>query len=139
MKNGVIAGEGTKIDDLALVQRSVLGYNVIVGKNCKIDESVLFSGCKIEDNVEISHSIIGPNCTVKTKSKVTAGSIVGEGSIIDKGLFVENSLVQSEKPDDCKYLFFIEISVKNINVLKYHLNQIFSYSVNIHIIHQLRS
>lgn len=102
MKNDVIVGEDTTIDDSALVKQSVLGYCVTVGKKSKLESCVVFSGCKIEDNVLVSHSIIGPNCIIKSQSKITAGSVLGEGTVIDKGLFVENSLVQAEKPLDCK-------------------------------------
>lgn len=99
----MVVGEGTQFDDSLLIKNSVLGYNVTIGKNSKISESFIFSGCKIEDNVVISDSIIGPNCTVKSKSKVTEGSIIGEGSVINKGLNIENSLVQAEKPSECEY------------------------------------
>ncbi|KAJ8919240.1 hypothetical protein NQ315_003823 [Exocentrus adspersus] len=100
LKNNVVVGEGTSIDDTAHLCNSVLGENTFIGKNVRIEDSFIFSNCKIEDNVIITHSVIGSNCVVKSKSKVTAGTILGSGCVIERGLFVENSLVQMEEPED---------------------------------------
>ncbi|CAH1159671.1 unnamed protein product [Phaedon cochleariae] len=100
MKNSVIIGENTKIPESAHIERSVLGENVTVGQNTRVEHSFIFSDCKIADDVIISHSIIGPHCVLNEKSRITAGSILGQDTVIEKNLFVENTLVQSTKPDD---------------------------------------
>ncbi|KAJ8975018.1 hypothetical protein NQ317_012456 [Molorchus minor] len=69
VKRDSIIGDGTKISDSTFLQRSVLGDNVTVGKNVRIEDSFIYSNTKIEDNVVISHSIIGPKCVIKSKSK----------------------------------------------------------------------
>lgn len=103
LKNDIIIGEGTQIDNSAELEKTILGENVIVGKNAKLQESVIFSNTVIKPGAIITHSIIGPNCILKNKSKVTAGSIVGSGTVIEKDIFIENSLIQAHKPDNCKY------------------------------------
>lgn len=97
-----MVGVGTTFDNSACLHNSVLGENISVGKNVRIEDAFVLSNCKIEDNVIITHSVIGPNCVIKSKSKVTAGTILGKGCVIEEATFVENSLVQAEKPEECE-------------------------------------
>ncbi|XP_023012406.2 eukaryotic translation initiation factor 2B subunit epsilon isoform X1 [Leptinotarsa decemlineata] len=99
LKNDVIIGQDTTIHESANLQRTVLGDNIKVGPNVTIKDSFILSNTKLEGNVTISHSLIGPWCTIKSKSKVT-GSILGEGSVVEKDIFVENTLVQATQPEN---------------------------------------
>lgn len=81
------------------IKRSVIGNDVKIGKNVKICNSFIFSGCTIGDNCSISHAVIGPNCFIKSKTLVTAGSVLGKGVCLESDLLIEDSLVQATQPD----------------------------------------
>jgi len=61
-KKSVIAEEGVKIFEGAVVKNSYLGKNVIVGNNALVRDSIIEDGCVIGYNTEIARSYIGPNC-----------------------------------------------------------------------------
>lgn len=94
-----------KLEDSKQVFKSVISQNVRIGKNCQITNSFIFPNTKICNNVVISHSIIGPNCHLKSKSKITFGSILGKGVIVESESFIENSLVQATEPGLCKLVY----------------------------------
>nr|CAI5869040.1 unnamed protein product [Callosobruchus analis] len=100
LKNDVFIGEGTKISETAELNNAVLGDDVLIGKSVHIKDSFVFSNTNIEDNVVINHSIIGEHCTIKTGSKIMAGSILGNGCVLEKYTFVENSLLIAKIPEN---------------------------------------
>ncbi|XP_060532026.1 translation initiation factor eIF-2B subunit epsilon [Cylas formicarius] len=102
LANDVIIGENTNIATLEGLCRTVLGSNVVTGASVKIEDSFVFENTKIEDGVVITHSIVGPDCLIKQNSRITAGSILGKGVVIEENTFIENSLVQANKPEDCE-------------------------------------
>lgn len=73
-----------------------------IGQNVQIENSFIFAGAKIDDNVVITLSVIGANCHIKANSKILAGSIIGQGVIIECNSFIENGLVQSNRPSNCR-------------------------------------
>ncbi|XP_068906213.1 translation initiation factor eIF2B subunit epsilon isoform X2 [Tenebrio molitor] len=101
LKKGVVTGEGVSIKDQKKIANSIIGDNVKIGENVQITESFVFANTSIDDNVVITHSIVGPNCQIKSKSKITLGSIIGKGVVVEKEGFIENSLVQATEPEDC--------------------------------------
>lgn len=103
-----LVGQHVALEDSKQVFKSVIGQNVRIGKNCQITDSFIFPNTTICNNVVISHSIIGPNCHLKPKSKVTFGSILGKGVVLENGSFIENSLVQATEPDCCKFVYGLE-------------------------------
>lgn len=94
----------SKIALSASLSRSILGPNVVVGEYVKIQDAFILENTHIEDNAVISLSVVGPDCVVKKGAKVTAGSVLGKGVIIDEESLIENCLVQSTKSDHGKLL-----------------------------------
>lgn len=79
------------INTKSRVHASVLRKNVIIGKNCIIENSVIMDGVKIDDNSTISYSIIGENSEI--------GKNVVFQSISDKNILFEikGKLVDSNR------------------------------------------
>lgn len=102
-----LVGQHATLDDSKQIFKSVIGQNVTIGKNCRITDSFIFPNTKICNDVVISHSVIGPICHLKTKSKITFGSILGKGVVVEKETIIENSLVQAVEPDCCKFFFIV--------------------------------
>lgn len=92
-------GSGSSISDNTQVAKSIIGENVKIGKNVTIEDSFIFSNTIIGNNCIIRHSVIGSDCVLKPGSKITCGSILGKGVQLPKDKFVEDSLVQSKKPE----------------------------------------
>lgn len=103
----VVFGKNSSYDVGTTIVKSVIGDNVIIGKNVEILNSFIFSGCKIGDNCVISHAVIGPNCVLKSTKLVVAGSVLGQGVHVETAELIEEALVQAIKPDFCRtsYLF----------------------------------
>ncbi|KAF2879036.1 hypothetical protein ILUMI_27130 [Ignelater luminosus] len=95
----VIIGSGSSISDGSQISKSIIGENIKIGKNVIIEDSFIFSNTSIGDNCTIKHSVIGSDCILKPGNKVTCGSILGKGVQLPKDKFVEDSLVQSKKPE----------------------------------------
>ncbi|KAF7280796.1 hypothetical protein GWI33_005521 [Rhynchophorus ferrugineus] len=50
--------------------------------------------------LQLEKIVIGPNCIIKKGAKVTAGSILGKGVVINEDILITNVLIQSTKSDD---------------------------------------
>ncbi|XP_076256049.1 eukaryotic translation initiation factor 2B subunit epsilon isoform X2 [Rhynchophorus ferrugineus] len=98
-ENSVCSTQST-IDLNSSFNKVIIGSNVTIGKNVKITDSFIFDNVQIEDDVVISLSVIGPNCIIKKGAKVTAGSILGKGVVINEDILITNVLIQSTKSDD---------------------------------------
>ena len=53
-----------------VVENSVLGPNVIVGKGAKVSYSVLLPGTKVADGAVVEYAILGENCSVGANSHI---------------------------------------------------------------------
>jgi glucose-1-phosphate adenylyltransferase len=84
-----ILGEGTEI--YGKVYNSVIGSNVIVGKNTIIKDSIIMSNTKIKDNCEIYRSIISEEAEIGNNVKIGVGENVvnkEQPKIYDSGISV---------------------------------------------------
>ncbi|MDD5931418.1 MAG: glucose-1-phosphate adenylyltransferase [Oscillospiraceae bacterium] len=55
-----------------LVENSVLGPNVTVGKGAKVSYSVLLPGVKVEEGAAVEYAILGENCRIGAEGRVGA-------------------------------------------------------------------
>lgn len=68
------------------------------------------SDAKISNNCIISNSVVGPKSILRNGCKVTFGSVLGANVELNKETFVENSLVQSKKPEERNYPLNVKCS-----------------------------
>lgn len=94
----VLIGSETCISDNSQITKSIIGDNVKIGKNVIIKNSFIFSNTRIGDNCTVTHSVIGPQCVLKQNCIVTAGSILGKDVQLPIKTFLEDCLVQNQKP-----------------------------------------
>ncbi|HUQ40083.1 MAG TPA: NDP-sugar synthase [Acidimicrobiales bacterium] len=71
----VLPGDGTVVDPLARVDRSVIGACCRIGAS-RVCESVVMDDAEIADDVEIVRSIIGPGVALAPGTRLTEGSVV---------------------------------------------------------------
>ncbi|KAI4462592.1 translation initiation factor eif-2b subunit epsilon [Holotrichia oblita] len=93
-------GHNCSISESSNISKSIIGNNVAIGKNVTLENAYIMSDVKIYNDCIISNSIIGPKSILKSGCKVTFGSVVGANVELNKECFIENSLVQSKRPDD---------------------------------------
>ncbi|MCX6656086.1 MAG: NDP-sugar synthase [Candidatus Bathyarchaeota archaeon] len=98
---GVKLGEGAKVDPSAKIlppcyigseaeigADSLIGPNttisdhVLIGKGCRIENSILFAGAAIGDYSSVKNAIIGEQAILERWVKVESGSLVGDYSMI---------------------------------------------------------
>lgn len=96
----VIIGSGSSVSENTQITRSVIGKYVKIGKNVHIEDAFIFSNTTIGDNCTIKHSVIGSHCILESGCKVTCASIFGKGVHLPKDKFVEDNLVQCQKPEE---------------------------------------
>lgn len=92
-----------RIDESSIVLNSVIEDNVIIGKNCKIENSTIHSGAKIENSIIT-------NSTIKEKTEVL-NSIITD-SFIEERVFVgpfSHIRGNSRVGRECKIGNFVEI------------------------------
>jgi NDP-sugar pyrophosphorylase family protein len=108
---GVKLGEGAKVDLTAKLifpcyvgpsaeigADSLIGPNtticdhVLVGKGCRIDNSILFTGASIGDYSSVKNAIIGENAILEKWVKVESGSLVGDYSWIHDGVTITDGV-----------------------------------------------
>ena len=76
-----VVGAGCKIGEGTQLVRSVLQENVVVGKDCIIEEAVLCSGTQVGDGAVLRRGcVIGPGCKI------------GSGAHIDSGVRIEGNV-----------------------------------------------
>ena len=66
--NNSVVSEGCEID--GSLKNSVLSHSCIVGRNAKIENSIVMPGAVIEDGAEIRYSIIGQNAKIGRDAKI---------------------------------------------------------------------
>jgi NDP-sugar pyrophosphorylase family protein len=85
-------------DDVKIGADSVIGPHVslsdqvTVGKGCKIENSIVFSGAVIEDYSSIKNAIIGENAVLERWVKVESGSLIGDYAQIRDGVTITESV-----------------------------------------------
>lgn len=84
MGSDSLIGEGTKIEK-ALVKRSVIGKNCVIGEKAKITNSVIMDNVKIEEGVIIHGSIICSNSVLHQKSEFKDCLVCYDQDVITTG------------------------------------------------------
>lgn len=128
----VVIGNDCKTMENVKISKSIIGNNVKIGKNVLIENSFIFDNIIINDNCKITYSLIGFNSNIQANCKVTAGSIIGNKVVLPKESFIENSIIQSTKPEDCKIFF-----ITNQIFIKLTLNDLFQLNPRIKLVTKL--
>lgn len=103
---GAAVGHNCSISESSNISKSIIGNNVTIGRNVTLENAYIMSDVKICNDCIVSNSIVGPKSILRNGCKVTFGSVVGANVELNKESFIENSLVQSKRPeDDCKLSF----------------------------------
>lgn len=86
-------GKNCKIN--GILKDSCLGNNVIIGKNSKIDSTIIYDDVFIGENVILTNSIIGEKCKIGNSSNII-NSVLGDNETIKEQTILENKIVWSK-------------------------------------------
>ncbi|WP_457752613.1 sugar phosphate nucleotidyltransferase [Thermococcus sp.] len=80
----IVTGRRCKLRKFEVRGFAVLGDNVEIGRNVKIERSVIFSNVTIEEGAEIREAIIGENVYIGRGVEIEAGSVIGDNTVIEE-------------------------------------------------------
>ena len=108
---GIKLGDGAKVDPTAKLiapcyigpsaevgADSLIGPNVticehvLVGKGCRIENSILFPGAAVGDYSSVKNAILGENAILERWVKVESGSLIGDYSMIRDGVTITDGV-----------------------------------------------
>jgi len=74
------------------LRNSCIGNNVNIGKNTRLESTIVFDNTTIGDNVVLTHCVVGENCNIENYSNII-NTVVGDGETINEKTILENALV----------------------------------------------
>ena len=81
-----IIGKRTKIGSEAkILDYSVIGDDVTIGNESHIEQSIIWSGTRIGQHVNLKGCVIGFNCLIEDHVRLGEGVILADGSVVKKG------------------------------------------------------
>jgi len=81
-----IIGKNVKIEEGAdILEFTVLGDDIMVGKESVVHEAVIWKGTKIGDNVNLSHCVIGYDCIIEDLVTIGGGVVLADRTVLKKG------------------------------------------------------
>jgi len=84
--NSIRIGDGTNIQDGAIIHGSTGGIDTTIGDNVSIGHRAIVHGCTIHNNVLIGMgAIVLDNVVVNENVVVAAGAMVSGGSVLESG------------------------------------------------------
>lgn len=79
--------------------RSVLGEEVWVGDECRIEGSYVFEGCLLGNGARVKDSVVGERVNIVEGAVVENGSLIGSRVRLGKGAKVSGMRVSIEEYD----------------------------------------
>ena len=95
------------IEDGVTITNSCIDNYSRIGKNVKIENSAILDRSVIEEEAEISDSIIGRHVKIRSNSnnptKVNKISVIADDVIIDSGCKISNAKIYPHQSVRCNY------------------------------------
>ncbi|MFN8558199.1 MAG: NDP-sugar synthase [Dehalococcoidia bacterium] len=88
LEGAVVLDAGVRIGAGAAVRGpACLGADVVVQDGARIEDSVIWSGCRVGPNAVVAASILAAGCVVGGGARLT-GAVLGEGTVVPSGATV---------------------------------------------------
>ena len=92
-----IIGENSKVNGDII--NSVIGRNVVIGRNTVIKSSIIFDNTIINENTIIEHSVIGENCSIERNIYIK-NTVIGDNETIKNNAEIIDSNVWTQPIPD---------------------------------------
>ena len=94
-KNKIDFFKGKNCTVNGILKESCIGNNVFIGKNSKIDSTVVYDEVAIGENVILSNCVIGEKCEIGSSSNIM-NSVLGDNEIVKEETHLDNKIVWSK-------------------------------------------
>lgn len=86
-------GENCEIN--GIMKQSCIGNNVHIGKNSKLESTIVYDNAKIGENANLSYCVIGENCKIGNFSNLR-NSVIGGNETIEEKTVLDNKAVWTQ-------------------------------------------
>lgn len=87
--------QGEKNDIYGVLKESCIGNNVYIGKNSRLDSTIVYDNAIIEDNVVLSGCVIGENCKIGSFSNLK-DSVLGDNEVLKEKSSHNNEIIWTQ-------------------------------------------
>lgn len=84
-----MVGEGTVVEDDAVLIDTIVGKNCKIGRGARLRESIIWDNTAIGPQVTIERAVIGRNCLIEDRAYVEDGSIISDEVRIGKDALIK--------------------------------------------------
>jgi len=93
LRGPIYLGKSVKVRDGAVIQGpTVIRDYTIVEERAQIDRSIIWRNCYIGKGAEVQGAVVLRHCSLKAKSVVYEGVVIGDGSIVGEGAIIHPSV-----------------------------------------------
>ena len=86
-------GKNCKIN--GILKESCLGDNVYIGKDSKLDSTIVYNNAIISENVNLNNCVVGENCKIGSYSDIR-DTVLGDNEKVDEQTIMDNKAVWSQ-------------------------------------------
>ncbi|MGE5575821.1 MAG: sugar phosphate nucleotidyltransferase [Syntrophothermus sp.] len=88
-----VIGDNCRIEDNAMIERSVIWQNTWVGKEARLTECVVGSECYLHPQARLGRGVIlSDACVVEQRSEVRSNVLIWPGEVIQAGAIISHNL-----------------------------------------------
>jgi carbonic anhydrase/acetyltransferase-like protein (isoleucine patch superfamily) len=92
----IVIGEGSNVQDHAVIHVGVIGKNVTIGHSAVINNAMVGDHCIIGMNSSIlDHAVVGDDCIIGANAVVTGNSLIPPRSVV---VGVPGRIIKSDDP-----------------------------------------
>lgn len=82
-----------RVEEPAVVVRSVLGDGAVVEAGATVERSVLLPGARVHGGAVVTDSVLGEGAEVMAGARVGDGTVIGDGEVVQRGTHLEDARV----------------------------------------------
>jgi len=91
-KKGNCISKSAKVEKGAVIENSILGDKVIIGKDTVIKNCVLWNNVKVDMNSRMHFDVVGSNCSIGQGSRINDYVFIGNNCNIGKNVYISSSI-----------------------------------------------
>jgi NDP-sugar pyrophosphorylase family protein len=87
---------GKKCEIHGVLNKSCLGDNVYIGKNSKLDSTIVYNNSVIGENVNLSYCVIGEYCKINNSVDIKR-SVLGDNEKLEEKTVLDNKAIWTQQ------------------------------------------
>ena len=91
-KNGNCISKSAKTEKGAVIENSILGDKVIIGKDTVIKNCVLWNNVKVDMNSRLHFDVVANNCSIGQGARINDYVFIGNNCNIGKNVYISSSI-----------------------------------------------